>query len=45
LSKNVTHTRAKQLAYSRKVDYSLEPGPKGKLTVRLRLPEYVAKEY
>jgi hypothetical protein len=45
LSKNVTHTRAQQLAYARRIDYSKEPGPSGKLTVRLRLPEYVAKEY
>ena len=45
LSKNVTHTRAGQLAYARRVDYSKEPGPTGKLSVRLRLPENVAKEF
>lgn len=45
LSKNITHTRARQLAYDRRLDLSLEPGPNGKLTFRARLPENVAKEF
>ena len=45
LSKNITHTRARQLAYDRRLDLSLEPGPNGKLTFRARRPENVAKEF
>lgn len=44
LSKQVADATARRLAYDRKLWMSLEPGPAGKLTFRLRSSERVAVE-
>ena len=44
LTKQVADATARRLAYAKRLWMSLEPGPAGKLTFRLRSPERVAVE-
>lgn len=44
LSKQVAQTAAKRLAYAERIWLTLEPGPKGKLTSRLRSRERMVAE-